>query len=250
MRSRGAGGGRAARGLPLADLIGQAIVSHGLTLECAAKEIRRLAATERDTAYCSKQTVSTWRSGSATPQPRNALAAYLEALQFAERAAPFARSRIYAGAAAALAQQGDVELAAKYVGKAQDAFPARPELDPHWQSVDYGVWLLAFYEGLTHLSRNDPLAAERAFVSYEKHPMAALTPERCRLEILNQRARAAIMSGELEPCADRLRSAVAGAMTIRSRKRLDEALSIYRNETPRAWRNHPSLKSIAEVQQA
>jgi hypothetical protein len=179
-------------------------------------------------------------------QPENSFTTYLEAVAQADKATPLVRSRAYAAMAAAHAKRSLHREAATYIDLAYRAFPADPQLEPHWLSSDYGIWLLAFYEGLTHLEAGRPIEADRAFSRYEQHPMAAITPARNRLEILNQRCRAAIMAGELEQYADHFQSALVGATSINSKKRLDEALAIYRDDTSLAWRQHPLLQQVVE----
>jgi hypothetical protein len=171
-------------------------------------------------------------------QPHNSFAVYDEALNHAERAAPLVRSRVYAATAAACAQRSLWKEAAKYMGLAHQAFPASPQREPNWLSADFGVWLLAFYEGLSHMFGHDLVNARRAFSSYEQHPTASLTPERNRLEILNQQARVAILDDDRDAFATYLESSVVRSITIRSRKRLDEAVSLYRHEIPANWREH------------
>ncbi len=179
-------------------------------------------------------------------QPENSFATYLEAVVPAEQAAPLVRSRVYAATAAAFAQRSLAKDAEGYIHRAYKAFPSDPQSEPHWLSADYGIWLLAFYEGMTHLSAGRADEADRAFRAYQEHPMAGITPERNRLEILNQRCRAAIMAGDLEQFADHLQSALAGATAIGSRKRLDEALAIYRDEMPVIWRQTAIMRQLAD----
>jgi tetratricopeptide (TPR) repeat protein len=179
-------------------------------------------------------------------QPENSFATYVEAAALADRAAPLVRSRAYAATGAAFAQRSRAREAMAYIRLAHDAFPAVPQAEPNWLTADYGIWLLAFYEGQTHLFNNNPADADRAFSSYEQHPMANITPERNRLEILNQQARAAIMAGDLDRFADRLDAAIVGSTAIQSRKRLDEAVAIYRDDMPSAWRRDAVIRRLSE----
>lgn len=180
-------------------------------------------------------------------QPYNSVAAYDEALNHAHKAEPLVRSRVYAGTAAAYAQRSLPKEARKYMTLAHQAFPASPQSEPNRLMADFGVWLLAFYEGLTHMLGQDPVNARTAFTSYEEHPTAGLTPERNRLEILNQQARVAVLEGDPDAFADHLESSVVRAVAINSRKRLDEAIAIYRDETPANWVDQPRVVQLADL---
>jgi DNA-binding XRE family transcriptional regulator len=180
-------------------------------------------------------------------QPNNSFAAYEEALSHASKAAPLVRSRVYAASASAYAQRSLPKEAAKYLALAHQAFPATPNKEPNWLAADFGVWLLAFYEGLTHRFGNDLVNARKAFASYEHHPTASLTPERNRLEILNQQARVAVLEGDAEAFSAHLESAIVRSRAIQSRKRLDEAITIYRDEMPATWRDDPHVSQLADL---
>lgn len=180
-------------------------------------------------------------------QPNNSFAAYEEALNHASKAAPLVRSRVYAAAASVHAQRSLSKEAVTYLALADQAFPATPTQEPAWLSADFGVWLLAFYEGLTHLYTHDLPNARKAFASYEEHPTASLTPERNRLEILNQQARVAILEADPDSFVEHLQSAIVGSMAIRSRKRLGEALGIYQQEMPASWRRHPRVSQLVDL---
>jgi len=180
-------------------------------------------------------------------QPENSFGTYLEAVAQADKAAPLVRSRAYAATAAAFAQRSRLKEAATYISRAHNAFPANPEREPGWLSADYGIWLLSFYEGLTQMQAGNAAAADAAFMSYEQHASAGLAPERNRLEVINHLARTAIMAGDLDSFAHHLHAAIIGAGAIHSRKRLDEAVAIYRYETPAAWRQDPQVKQIEDM---
>jgi tetratricopeptide (TPR) repeat protein len=179
-------------------------------------------------------------------QPANDFAMHNEALQHVERATPLTRSRAYAAIAAAFAQRSQSAEAAKYIRRAYQAFPADPQSDPHWLSSDAGIWYVSFHEGRALTALGRPAEAERAFESYKQHSTARAVPERVRLEIENERARAAALAGDLELYASRLRSGLKGSLALGSRKRYHEALSIYQLNTPPHWRRQPLMAQVTE----
>ncbi|TMC02773.1 MAG: hypothetical protein E6J41_29355 [Chloroflexi bacterium] len=180
-------------------------------------------------------------------QPHNSFAAYTEALIHADKASPLVRSRVYAAAAASYAQRSLTREAAKLMSRAHNAFPADPTQEPDWLLADYGVWLLAFYEGQARMFAGDHPNALAAFTSYDEHPTANLAPERNRLEILNQRARVAILTDDPDTFAICLHDSLTRSALIRSRKRMNEAMAIYKYESPRTWQSHPEVQAINDL---
>jgi hypothetical protein len=96
------------------------------------------------------------------------------------------------------------------------------------------------------LAMNQPEEAERAFESYKEHPSGAVIPERNRLEIVNHRGRAAIISNNLERYADCLEEGLTGAIALKSKKRYEEALTFYHQDMAKIWQREPRIKLIAE----
>ncbi|MGH7883262.1 MAG: hypothetical protein ACREN8_10235, partial [Candidatus Dormibacteraceae bacterium] len=82
-----------------------------------------------------------------------------------------------------------------------------------------------------------------------QHPSANLMPERWRLEIVNQQARAAIHNNDLDKYTLFLDDSLRGSLAIKSQKRFEEALTTYRQELPEQWRREPVIKYLAEQYQ-
>lgn len=171
---------------------------------------------------------------------------YQEALACSTQASPLLRTRVYAGAAATFAQRGHPQEAIFYINLAYEHFPDRPEDDPYFLSADNGIYMLAYYQGLMYLAMHQPNEADSTFDSYKQHPLGKITPERNRLEILNYQGRAAIMANNLEKYVACLEEGIAGATRLRSKKRLDEAINIYRHDVPGSWRHEPTIRHIRE----
>ena len=134
----------------------------------------------------------------------------------------------------------------RYAYLANEAVPSRPQAEERYLSADCGFHLLAFYEGVAHISFGRPTAALRVFENFMQSPQAASTPERNRLEIVNQQGRAAIMAGDLELYAAYLEAGTSGALAIGSRKRFDEAINVCRNLAPPEWHRDSRIRAIIE----
>jgi DNA-binding SARP family transcriptional activator len=178
-------------------------------------------------------------------QYAKAFEAYQAALFASEQATPLLRSRVYAGAAASFASQGHKQEAFRLIGLAYEQYPDHPEHDPFFFSADNGLFMLAYYEGLLYLALEQPDDAYRAFERSQKTDALPI-PERNRLETLNHLGRTAILSGDVDRYAFCLEEGVKGALTIRSQKRLEEALAIFREHMPRAWLAESSIQQILE----
>jgi transcriptional regulator with XRE-family HTH domain len=179
-------------------------------------------------------------------QFENSFTTYLAALPYAQAARPLVRSRIYGASAAAFAQKGAMPQSERYTCLAKETVPSRPDTEHRYLSADCGFHLLAFYEGIAHMSFGRPGAALRAFQNFMQGPLAASTPQRNRLEIVNQQGRAAIMARDLEQYAAHLEAATTGALAIDSRKRFDEALSLCRDLAPPEWHRDSRIRAIIE----
>lgn len=178
-------------------------------------------------------------------QSTKAFETYQAALLVSEHATPLLRSRVYAGAAASFAAHGQQQEALRLIGQAYEYYPVHPEHDPFFFSADNGLFMLAYYEGLLYLALKQPDGAYRAF-ERSQTPALLPTPERNRLEILNHLGRTAILSGDLERYAFCLEEGVKGALRIRSQKRLEEALGIFREQMPQAWLAEASIQQLLE----
>lgn len=176
----------------------------------------------------------------------DSLKIYQEALYYGDAATPLLRTRVYAAAAAALAQHGRKREADFYIHLALDEFPQEPEHDPSFVYADSGIYMIAYYQGLMHLTLNQPYEANTAFESYKMHPSSSQTPERNRIEIINYQGKSAILRNDLEQYVTLLEQGITGAIALKSKKRFDEAMTIYQENVPNTWRTEPQIKRIAE----
>jgi transcriptional regulator with XRE-family HTH domain len=177
-------------------------------------------------------------------RPHLSLQTYQEALTCVEQASPLLQSRVYAASASAFAKAGRKREARFYLDLAHETFPSRPERDPSAAFADYGVWLLIFYTGLVHLDLGEHQQAWDAFDQIRGVSIAV--PERNRLEIINQQGKAAIVLKDRDKYALCLEEGLTGSIALGSKKRFDEALSIFQQDLPGTWRTAHQMKGIAE----
>jgi DNA-binding SARP family transcriptional activator len=181
-------------------------------------------------------------------QPANALRTYQEALSHCENEhiSPFVRSRIYAAAAPTLAKHGESKQASFLIDKAYESFPTRLEGESNAFSADNRLFMIDYYQGLLHLVENQPAKAYQAFELALTRPFESQMPERWRLIIINYQGLSSIFSHQLEPYAHCLEEGLAGSLLLGSKKRRDEAVSIYQQYLPQTWYTAPSIKQIVE----
>jgi tetratricopeptide (TPR) repeat protein len=186
-----------------------------------------------------------------TQQDENVLRTSQEMLFYSRNVPPLLQARVYMVAAEALARCGRAKEADFYIQLAYETFPDHSGYDPIVR-VNASLPSLGLYEGLTYLSQGKGDKAFNTFggklfegrlTGYQS--MSAL-PERIRLEITNHQGQAAILSNNLEEYARCLEEGLTGAIALKSQKRFQEAVTIFRQETPAQWHNEPQLKDIAE----
>lgn len=174
------------------------------------------------------------------------LQTYQQALLSASEASPLLQTRVYAALAPALAGFGRRKEAEFYINYAYEKFPDVPENDPTFTYADSGIYMLSFYEGLMYLELQQPEEADHAFERYKTYRSSSTTPERNRLEIVNQRGKAAILAKNLDLYVQCLEEGVRGAIALKSKKRFDEVLGIFQTMVPTSWLHEPQIKHLVE----
>jgi DNA-binding SARP family transcriptional activator len=179
-----------------------------------------------------------------TRQPDALFLVFQEALSFCEQVVPPIRAGIYAGAAAAFAQQKRLKEADFYIRLAYEA--AAEDVPPLLAVTDNGLAHLAEYEGMVYLESGLPQKAYQVFEPFT-HPKdtSQALPERNRLEMLNYQGQAALLAGEVQQYAYCLERGIEGALAIKSKKRLTETLETFQ-QMPCQWLNEPPIKQVVE----
>jgi transcriptional regulator with XRE-family HTH domain len=181
-----------------------------------------------------------------TGRYEEALKVCQENLSYCDQATPLVQARAYGQAALEFALHNRKREASFYLGLAQEILPDRPEQDASFWFANSGYHMLVLYELLIHLQFGEARAAWDTLEQYKKHVPTLLIPERWRLEIVNAQGRAALLGNDLEKYASCLEEGIAGAIALKSKKRLAEAYSIFQQDMPTGWLQHQKIKPIVE----
>jgi transcriptional regulator with XRE-family HTH domain len=175
-------------------------------------------------------------------QFKDALATYQEALKYSHQVSPLLQSRIYIEGAAMFAKSGRKKEARFYMSLAEETYPTSPQDDPSFLFADSSLAIIALHTGLAYTYMGQPTDALN---SLHYQTLKEIVPERIRLEIVNSQGQAAILLGDLDQYTATLQDGLAGARALGSKKRYNEAVSIFQN-VPATWRKEPQLRPIIE----
>jgi tetratricopeptide (TPR) repeat protein len=178
--------------------------------------------------------------------PVKTLQTYQKVTPFIEEVSPLMKSRTYLGLAAAYAQTGEEQAALRFLGMAQETFPAAPEADPSFAYADCGPSSLNHYGGLIYLELGQPQKAWETFAGVETLKQKIVIPERTVIEIVNCQAEAAVVQRNLELASAHIRAGVEGALRLKSERRFSETLAVYK-EMKLIWPHEPQVKALAEL---
>lgn len=92
-------------------------------------------------------------------------------------------------------------------------------------------------------SRDEAL---ETFAGVERLKTKVAVPERTTIEIVNCRAEAALVKRDMELACSLVQAGVAGALKLKSEKRFDDTLSIYRHMRL-IWPHEQPVKALAEL---
>jgi tetratricopeptide (TPR) repeat protein len=179
-------------------------------------------------------------------QLKKRLSTLQEALGYTVHTPQLVQSRAYSNSASALAESGRIQEAQLYIKLARDVFPDAPGSDPGFALADSSIFTLSYHAGKVYAYAGNIAEAFDAFELYRRHSPDSSIPERIRLEIVNAQSRAAIQASDLERYADFFESALTGALTLGSKKRFDEAITIFQREVPKTWLANSQIEGIVE----
>ncbi len=188
-------------------------------------------------------------------QPKMMLQKYQEAAQYVNEVVPLLRSSMLAELAYAYARNGQTQDALRCIGQARNLFPSELGKVPCFISSDYGLCELILYEGLTHLVLGEVDAehvqqhsqqASNAFAQFAHLPSTIIVPERYRIQIINEQAKAAIGVGKREEFEHYLLAGIEGAKALGSEKRRQEAIANWR-AARRRWPHEEKILKLADV---
>lgn len=185
-------------------------------------------------------------------QTRAMLQTYQEAARHLKEIDPLVQSKVLAELARSYARNGDAQESLRSISQARDIFPGDVKDVPCFVSADCGLFQLILLEGATHLE----LGAYNSATNHFQHAWESLAqieqmpadtiPDRIRFEVLNQRALTSVKVGNLEKFQEFLIEGVNGAKVLRSGKRYQELISVYK-EARVKWPHEPQVKELADL---
>lgn len=190
-------------------------------------------------------------------RPSKALDTYKQALPSLNQTLPRVRSTVYNGLSGVQAQYGLKQDALRSLGLAHENFftQAEDEPAPLYLLSDRSTLIMVGGRTYNDLGqREDDTKAKKAqyekaldfFVQVASLQPGMQVPERIRLEILNNQARAAFGLRDLEQSSTYLEAAVTGALLLGSEQRYIEAREIYEMMTL-VWSEEPRVKALRDL---
>jgi transcriptional regulator with XRE-family HTH domain len=183
--------------------------------------------------------------------PARAIAIYEQALSFEAELPPLQRSRIQAELAVVYGQLGRESAALTSVETAERQYPQYPDQDPSHIYAEFTRASLTLERGLSYLAlaarfpnRGYQRDAARVF-SWADRNRDASVPDRIRFEIINHRARAAVLLNDLDAFETYLSQAAEGVVLLGSKQRQKEIQNVWRQASI-VWPDERRLKTLGE----
>jgi tetratricopeptide (TPR) repeat protein len=173
-----------------------------------------------------------------------ALHTYQDTLRYVDELSPLLQSKVYTSLAVAYAHVTQRQEAFHYLGMALDAFPDSPESDSSFSYAEFDLSQLILWEGITRSQLGETKRALNIFNRVAQPGI--IIPERIRVEIINQQAKTAIVSGDLEQGSAYVESGVTGAKTLGSQRRYNEAYDNYK-QMALLWPQEKRVKELREL---
>ena len=180
---------------------------------------------------------------------------YQEAARYLDEVVPPLRSNVLADLAYAYACNGQVQEALGSIGEARNLFSSEFAEVPCFLSPDHGLFQLILLEGQVHLSLGQSDAehvqqhsqqAMSALAQFGQLPSTIMVPERYRIQIINEQAKAAIGVRNMEEFEHYLLAGVEGAKALRSEKRRQEAIANWK-AARKAWPREEKILKLAAL---
>jgi transcriptional regulator with XRE-family HTH domain/tetratricopeptide (TPR) repeat protein len=171
--------------------------------------------------------------------------AFTEALSLLKNTTPLLQGRVYASLAESSASMKQEQEALRYMGLAQDVYPANPKNDPAFAYTGHSHFSLYIYgEGLTYLRLGQPAKAQQSLARLEKMLLKTANVRRANLFVYQ--AEAAVAAGELEQSCSDIRNAVELAQQSGKSLFRSKAFEAYQRMPP-AWYREKPVKELAEL---
>ncbi len=184
-------------------------------------------------------------------QPFKALLSYQKALPLVDKVTPLLRSRIYLGLASAFARCNPVlykQEALRYLGMAQEHFPAEPEKDPNYlyMYMSASKPALHLYEALTFADLKQPKDTWEALMQVDGIQPKMPVTESTRIEFINLQSKTAATMGNLEASCTYLQLAVDAADKAGYSVWREEAADVYQ-ELVELWPHEAKVKKLGSL---
>lgn len=167
----------------------------------------------------------------------------LTALQYARSASPLEQARAYAVAGWVFACKNQADVAYEHFAQAEELMPAHLETVEHFRLFDFGPQYLIEYETPAQIALGRPEEALYISSGYRSLPEAKTKPMRNILEIANHESLAAILCHDKDHYEKTLITVVTESLAIGSKKRFDEAVTLFREHAPAEWQRDSTLSS-------
>ncbi len=177
-------------------------------------------------------------------QYSHALHAYQDALPHIKSVSPSQQACVYISLAVAHAHMDQSQDALTYLGLANDIFPDYPETDPSFSYAEFDLSEMILWEGITRSRLGQTQQALDIFNRIEQPDFTA--SERLRIEIINQQAKTAILSGDVEQGAAYVETGLTGAKVLGSQRRYSEAYENFQ-QMRLLWPQEQRVMALGEL---
>ncbi len=181
-------------------------------------------------------------------QPFKTLFTYQKALPLVDQVSPLLRSRIYLGLASAYARCGQKQDALRYLGLAQEHFPAQPEEDPNflYMCMSASRPALHLYEALTFSDLKQPNDTWKALMQVNGIQPRMSVTESTRIEFINLQAKTAAMLGNMDESCTYLQTAIEAADKAGYSVWREEAAEVYQ-EMMKLWPHELQVRRLGKL---
>lgn len=167
----------------------------------------------------------------------------LDALQHMENASPLLQACVYMSLAVAYAHVDQSQDAFAYLERAHEVFPDHPEVDPDFSHVEFDHSQMILWEGVT---RSRLGQTQQTFDIFNQIGQSLTVSGRLRVEILNQQAKTAILSGNLEQGSTYVEAGILGAKALGSQRRYSEAYANFQ-QMRLLWPQEKQVMALGEL---
>ena len=184
------------------------------------------------------------------PDTKRAISLYEEGISILDRNALLNRARLSMGLASAYALDGDGNRVIELTKQARAIMPKRPELDPFYQLVDFGLSDLDRVEGRAYLYLAGQISnkdyADKAYKAFLQGASKRATSNRSWSQTLIHLADASLFLDDFHKFVECLEQGIGIANEIDSQIRKHEA-SIVLGKAPEKWRSERKYQGIVKM---